>query len=69
MAKAKNSKRARYAKAAAKCHNSGVRDAVASKWTAKKQRRHDDRKLGTFGAASEVRRIDPITGEVMKGNL
>jgi len=53
------SKRARYAKAAAKCHSAGVRDAVASKWTAAKQAKHDTRKLETFGAASEAVRIDP----------
>lgn len=34
-----------------------MRDAVASKWTGAKQRKHDDRKLGTFGAASPVRFI------------
>lgn len=64
--KSKKSKRAKYARAAAKCHNAGIRDAVASKWTAKKQRRHEVRKLGTFGAASPVRRIDPVTGEVIQ---
>lgn len=59
-------KRRRYARSAAKCHSAGVRDALASKWSAKKQRRHDDRKLGTFGAASPARRIDPKTGEVIQ---
>jgi hypothetical protein len=35
----------------------GIRDAAASKWSRVKQRRHDYRKLGTFGAASTVRVI------------
>ncbi len=65
MPKQKNTKLRRYAKAAAKCHNAGVRDALTSKTSAKKRRTHQDRKLGKFGAASPVRRIDPITGEVI----
>jgi hypothetical protein len=55
--KQRNTKRRRYLRAAARCASGGVRDAVASKWTDAKQRRHDDRKLGTFGAASPVRII------------
>lgn len=56
---AKRSKKRLYAKAAGKCHPAGVRDALTSKWTAKKQAKRDTRKLGTFGAASEVVSIDP----------
>lgn len=36
-----------------------MRDIAASKWSKGEQRAFDSRKLGTFGAASEVRRIDP----------
>lgn len=56
---AKRSKKRLYAKAAGKCHSAGVRDALTSKWTHAKQAKHETRKLGTFGAASEVVRIDP----------
>ena len=59
MTKPKNARKRRYAKDAAKCHDGKIRDAVASKWTAKAQKAHDARKMGTFGAASPVRRIDP----------
>lgn len=36
-----------------------MRDIAASKWCKRDQRAFDIRKLGKFGAASEVRRIDP----------
>lgn len=36
-----------------------LRDCAASKWGIEHQRRHRSRQLGTFGAASPVRRIDP----------
>lgn len=36
-----------------------IRDIASSKWTREQATRHANRKLGTFGAASEVRRIDP----------
>lgn len=52
----RNSKRRKYLRAAGRA-SGGVRDAVASKWTEAKQRKHDDRMLGTFGAASPVRII------------
>lgn len=32
---------------------------ATTKWRARKQKKHDARKLGRFGAASEVRHIDP----------
>jgi hypothetical protein len=54
MRKQRNSKRRKYLRAAARA-SGGVRDAIASKWTGAKQRRHDERKLGTFGAASPMR--------------
>jgi hypothetical protein len=56
MSKQRNSKRRKYLRAAARACG-GFRDAVASKWTEAKQHKHDDRKLGTFGAASPVRII------------
>lgn len=52
----KRNKRSKMLRAAARAPG-GIRDAVASKWSRIKQRRHDDRKLGTFGAASTVRVI------------
>lgn len=55
----KRSKKSRYARAAAKCHSGGVRDALTSKWSLAAQAKHHTRKLGSFGAASEVVRIDP----------
>ena len=44
----------------------GVSPDIASsgRWS-KDYRRHRNRKLGKFGAASEVRNIDPATGEEM----
>jgi hypothetical protein len=54
VSKQRNSKRRKYLRAAARASD-GVRDAVASKWSKAKQRRYDNRKLGTFGAASPVR--------------
>ena len=65
MAKQKVTKKRRFARAAAKCHNAGIRDVITSKSSAKKHRAHQDRKLGKFGAASAVRRIDPLTGETL----
>jgi hypothetical protein len=64
--KQRNSKRRKYLRAAARA-SGGVRDAVASKWTQRKQHRHDDRKLGTFGAASAVR-IIVKDGQPVEGN-
>ena len=52
----KRNKRSKMLRAAARAP-AGIRDAAASKWSRIKQRRHDDRKLGTFGAASPVRII------------
>jgi hypothetical protein len=49
----KRNKRSKMLRAAARAP-AGIRDAVASKWSRVKQRRHEDRKLGTFGAASPV---------------
>lgn len=61
MAKSKKSRQARYAKAASKCPNGGVRDALTTTWTRGAQRIHANRKLGSFGPASEVVHIDPTT--------
>lgn len=36
-----------------------VRDIAAANFDPHGNRRHRDSKLGTFGAASEVRRVDP----------
>jgi hypothetical protein len=36
-----------------------VEHITATKWSAKKQRKFDDHRLGKFGAASEVRTIKP----------
>lgn len=55
------SKRHGYAKAAAKCGNGKLRDAITTTWTATEQAKHKRRKLGSFGAASPVVRIDPET--------
>lgn len=67
MTKQRKTKKTRYMKAASKCHSGGVRDALTSKWTAQDQAKHNARKLGTFGAASPVVRIDPKTMEPIDG--
>lgn len=36
-----------------------MQNVVFSKWSPKAERMHRNRKLGKFGAASEVRQIDP----------
>lgn len=55
-------KRTKRRRAAAKAP-AYIRDIAASKWTKAKAAKHARRKLGTFGPASEVRRIDPQTGD------
>jgi hypothetical protein len=40
-----------------------VRDTAAAKFDPHGERRHRESKLGTFGAASDVRQIDPATYE------
>ncbi len=62
-AKVPKSARKAYAKAAAKCASGGIRDALTSTWTAHDQAVHRNRKLGSFGAASPVIRINPETME------
>lgn len=64
--KIRKSERKTYAKAAAKCPNGKMRDVVATTWTHAEQAQHRSRKLGTFGAASEVVRINPETMEPYK---
>lgn len=59
MGKRKLSKRRRYAKAAGGCHSGNIRDVLTAKTTAKKRQAFKNRQLGKFGAASEVRKIDP----------
>jgi hypothetical protein len=41
-----------------------LRAAALSKVTAKRLARYREQRLGTFGPASKVRRIDPATGKV-----
>jgi hypothetical protein len=41
-------------------------DVAMTKWGSIEQRKHNNRKLGTFGAASPVRRINPKTGRVIE---
>lgn len=40
-----------------------MREIAASKWSKGEQRAFDGKKLGTFGPASEVRKIDPADYE------
>ena len=61
--KIRKSERKTYAKAAANCASGKVRDAVTTTWNHNEQAKHRNRKLGTFGAASEVVRINPETME------
>ena len=61
--KVRKSDRKSYAKSAAKCQSGGLRDALTSTWTATDQAKHSTRKLGKFGAASPVVRINPETME------
>jgi hypothetical protein len=44
-----------------------VSSSGAAKAAVRKYRRWREHRLGTFGPASKVRRIDPVTGEVMEG--
>lgn len=60
-------KRRKKMRAAAKTTNV-IRHVAATKWTGKRQRKFDDRRLGKFGPASPVRNIDPATGEVSEAN-
>lgn len=53
------SKRRRYALAAGKARTGTERDALTPKWTAQKQRGYANRRLGTFGPASDVVHINP----------
>lgn len=57
------SDREAYAKAAGKCASGKLRDVVTSTSTAKDQAVHRNRKLGKFGAAGPVVRINPETME------
>jgi hypothetical protein len=52
----KRNKRSKMLRAATRAP-AGIRDVAASTWSRVKQRKHDDRKLGTFGAASTIRVI------------
>jgi hypothetical protein len=61
--KIRKSDRSAYAKSASKCTNGKLRDALTTKWTPRDQDKHAKRKLGTFGPASEVVRINPETME------
>lgn len=54
MTKQRKTKRKDYRKAAAKA-SGGVRDAVASKWSAEKQRRFETARMGSFGPAGPVK--------------
>ena len=40
-----------------------LRDIAASKWSRSEQREYEARKLGKFGSAGPVRRIDPASYE------
>lgn len=65
-AKVPKTARKAYAKAALKCESGLLRDVLTSKSTARDRAVHRNRKLGKFGAASAVVRIDPETMEPIK---
>lgn len=58
-------KQLKQKKAAAKAPR-WIRDIATTKFDPHGERQHKDQKLGTFGAASEVRRIDPAEYLKMK---
>lgn len=64
-AKKLTKKQRRLVKAAAKAPR-WLRDIAAAKFDPHGKRKYRDSRLGTFGAASAVRKIDPATGEAVQ---